>query len=445
MAKKTNIVKKTKGNLNLLLIVLVVVGWVCAIVKLTDNTAEKEQLALIENARGYMEDKLYIRAVNNYEKALNNYQFENNLQYETELLAIYKEAGMMTEYYELIDKRMEAQTAEKEEYTARAQAYIEEETYKAAINTLKNGIAIYNDEEMIQLKESIIYQHSEKVVDVAEFKQPGESWMIPTFNGEKWGYANKKGKKQLTFDYDEVTPFAGDYAVVKLNGVYTLIDQNGYWNAIDEIGLDAVADITENAIIGVKDGKYQLYSRTFKVLSEESFENIYANDNGSYMVQKNGKWAMLSGNLEPITDYIFTDVAVNSKGRVFAGDYAVVKDEKGYFLINANGEAMYETRFANAKGFEGGIYAVADANNKWGFANEKGEMTIDYQYTDAKSFSCKLGAVQHAGKWGYINKYNNMMIEAEYEDALPFIDGSAIVKNKGVGYTILTLKYYDLF
>ena len=39
-------------------------------------------------------------------------------------------------------------------------------------------------------------------------------------------------------------------------------------------------------------------------------------------------------NLKNVTDFVFTDVAVNSKNQVFSGNYAVVADENGYFLID---------------------------------------------------------------------------------------------------------------
>ena len=66
--------------------------------------------------------------------------------------------------------------------------------------------------------------------------------------------------------------FSGDYAVVKIDGVYTLIDQNGYWNAVDKNGLDQVIDIAGDKIIGVKDGKYGIYSNMFERLNEEDYE-----------------------------------------------------------------------------------------------------------------------------------------------------------------------------
>lgn len=445
MAKKINRVKRTKGNLNLLIIVFLAVGWICALTVATSDTAAKEQAALIEEAQGYLEDKLYIRAVNNYKSAISDYNTEDNLKLETELLNIYLQAEMMGDYYALMAKRIDKKTAAEEEYLILAQHYVASDSIPKALAVLNSGVEQFENEEMTNLRESIRYECKTKVIDYSVVEQlTGES-VIPAFNGEKWGYVTENGKVSLDFIYEEAIDFCGSYAVVKLDGVYTLIDKSGYWNAIDKNGLDEVKDISSSAIIAVKDGKYRIYSRIFGLLSEEEYDNVYMNDDGTYMVQKDGKWAILSASLEPVTKYIFTDVAVNSKGNVFQEGLAIVKDEEGYFHIDETGEPLYKKRFADAKGFEGGFCAVSEDGKKWGFANSRGEIIVECQYTDALSFSSNLAAVQYAGKWGYINKYNTMIIEPEYEEAYPFVDSKALVKTEQGSHRVLNLKYFDLF
>ena len=93
------------------------------------------------------------------------------------------------------------------------------------------------------------------------------------------------------------------------------------------------------------------------------------------------------------------------------------------------GKACYEKRFPNAKGYEGGYYAVSDSDGNWGFADEAGENVIPCQYVDAYSFSNQTAAVQYAGKWGYINQYGNMVINAEYSEALATVYKGNIIKN----------------
>lgn len=446
MAKKGNIVSRTKSNLILIVLAIFAVIWICAISVATDNSEEEEQLALIKTAKTYMEDKLYIRAVKNYKNAIANYKTEHNETLRKELLAIYLEAEMMGDYYSFITERIADKSAEEAEYVILAKYYMEGRKDTKALEVIQTGIKLFNNEELIAMQEQILYEYRTIDIEYNTLLQPSSEWIIPAFDGEKWGYMTSNGKVMLDNKYEEITYFDGSYAVVKLDGVYTLIDKNGYWNAVDKIPLEKVTDLSSSAIVGVKEGKYKLYTRTFGKLSDEAFDMLYANDNGTYMAKKNDKWALLSSELEEVTKDEFADVALNSQGNVFKGNYGMVKDKGGYFLMNAAGAKLYSARFVNAKGFEGsGNCAVADASGKWGYANSKGDVIIDYQYEDAKSFSDRLGAVKIDGKWGYVNKFNELKIDAVYEEAYPFINGKALVKTEDGIYEIITLKYYDYF
>lgn len=445
MAKKNNLVGGAKAKISLILIAGMAAGWGISGYTVVLQNSVRKQNAMVEKAEEFIPDKLYIRAANQYKEALKAYSTKNNLTYERRLLDIYAEGGMTEEYADLVDDRIEAKTALVDEYLSRAETLIEEESIKRAIRYLQQGIEIYGDSQLVDLCESVKYQYNTNGTDYQEGKLPSENWIIPMWNGEKWGYTGKNGRTNIEFEYDDATRFSGDYAVVKIDGVYTLIDQNGYWNAVDKNGLDQVIDIAGDKIIGVKDGKYGIYSNMFERLNEEDYENAHLNDNGMVVVKKDGKWAVLDGNMKNVTDFELTDVAVNSRGQVFSGKYAVVADGNGYFLIDQKGKACYEKRFPNAKGYEGGYYAVSDSDGNWGFADEAGENVIPCQYVDAYSFSNQTAAVQYAGKWGYINQYGNMVINAEYSEALPFLNGKAFAYDDQGNIEVLELKYFELF
>lgn len=445
MAKKNNLVGGAKAKISLILIAGMAAGWGISGYTVVLQNSVRKQNAMVEKAEEFIPDKLYIRAANQYKEALKAYSTKNNLTYERRLLDIYAEGGMTEEYADLVDDRIEAKTALVDEYLSRAETLIEEESIKRAIRYLQQGIEIYGDSQLVDLCESVKYQYNTNGTDYQEGKLPSENWIIPMWNGEKWGYTGKNGRTNIEFEYDDATRFSGDYAVVKIDGVYTLIDQNGYWNAVDKNRLDQVIDIAGDKIIGVKDGKYGIYSNMFERLNEEDYEDAHLNDNGMVVVKKDGKWAVLDGNMKNVTDFELTDVAVNSRGQVFSGKYAVVADGNGYFLIDQKGKACYEKRFPNAKGYEGGYYAVSDSDGNWGFADEAGENVIPCQYVDAYSFSNQTAAVQYAGKWGYINQYGNMVINAEYSEALPFLNGKAFAYDDQGNIEVLELKYFELF
>ena len=446
MKKKKNIVGKAKGSLTAAILLLVAAGWAAAAYSLAVDQDLQAQTALSRSAEAFLEDKLYIRAANAYIEAMTVYQTDYNGELEQKLLDVYRQGEMWTEYADLIDSRIEGGRASAEEYLWMGQTNLDSGSTNSALEYLEQGRKAFPDnEELSALGESVRYLYSARGTGVQTAKMPSADFYIPAFNGEKWGYLSSGGDIAIEFQYEEATKFSGNYAVVKIDGVYTLIDKNGYWNAVDKNGLEQVTDICGTRIVGVKDGKYRIYTNTFYPYSEEDYENIYLNANGTCFVQKGGKWALLDSGLEPVTEYIYTDVKPNSQGEVFYGNYAVVADAQGYYLINPDGEPWFDARFSDAKGIESGLVAVADSSGQWGFCDETGQLAVGCQYEDAHSFSAKLGAVKYAGKWGYVNQYNTMVIPNEFESAFPFIGASALAVDEQGNYVVLELKYYDIF
>ena len=445
MAKKKNVVKSAKGTTGALLVLMMAAGWAMTAYTVFLNTDARKQEAMISSARALTEDKLYIRAVAGFKEALKTYNTDNNLAYEEELLAIYREASMWEDYYAFIEQRISKGTAQIGEYKQLAQYYIDQESSAKAMGVLKTGMSLFQDPELNTMYESVCFEYSPVTTAYSQALMPASDWYIPTYNGEAWGYIGKNGRTILEFTYEEATRFSGNYAVVKTGGVFTLIDKQGYWNAVDKNGLDQVTALVGKRMVGVKDGKARVYTNTFVPVSEEAFDQVCLNDNGLIAVEKEGRWAILDSEMKPVTDYIFTDMAVNCRGQVFGKGYAVAADESGYFLIDEKGKPCYGQRFSNARGMEGGYYAVSDGSGRWGFADEKGQVVIDCQYEDVYSFSNHLAPVKYAGEWGYLNQSGAWAIEPEFDMAYPFYEGNSLVTDSLGNYRILSLKHYKLF
>lgn len=350
MAGKRNIVSKSKGRALALTVAVLSAGWFLAAVTALSGDEVRNQEAMIVSARQHLEDKLYVRAVSGYREALSAYRTENNRRYEDELLGIYREAGMLEEYYGMLEERVEEHSAGAEEYKELARFYLDKGSLYKAIPVLKQGMEDCQDDELTGLYESVIYGYSATGTTFTQTLMPAEDWYIPAYDGEHWGYIGADGRTLLDFIYEEATCFSDGYAVVKLDGAYILIDKKGYWNAIDKNDLDMVTSFAGGRLVGVKDGRFAIYNNVFRRLTEEGYDNIRLGGNGAAAVCRNGRWAFWDDRLEAVTDYCFTDVPANSRGLVFYGDYAVVSDESGYFLVNQKGKPYFEERFKEAKG-----------------------------------------------------------------------------------------------
>lgn len=457
MANK-NIVKHAKTNVIIGIIALVALGWLLSLTGIMQDTDKEKQEQLIASAQPLLEDGLYVPAARKYAAAL-AYQTENNTEIENKLVQIYKDGGVTAEYVELVRKRIETGTAKEQEYIDLANFYLTSGSTANAISLLGIAQKVYPDnEEICALAEENRYALSVKTLGFSDVKIYTEDGYMTASNGEKAGYLSDDGHDIQVFMYDEAFGYSGNYAVVKKDGQYSLIDKNGYKNGIDKNELEQVVSFTGTYLVGVKDGRYGIYTYTFLKESntdtkEEnvylsgngSFENVYLSENGLFFVQMDGKWILLDKNFEPVTDKQFLDVKANQEGFAFSKGYAVVADEKGYYVINEKGEEFSDVRFTDAKGVENGYVAVADVSGKWGFANCDGTMIIDYQYEDAYSFSGKVAAVKYLGKWGYINRYNMLVIENQYETVTPFVGRNAIATDQIGNTMLLTLKFYDYF
>jgi len=77
--------------------------------------------------------------------------------------------------------------------------------------------------------------------------------------------------------------------------------------------------------------------------------------------------------------------------------------------------------------------AWAKLNNSYGYINEDYSIAIDFEYTDANSFSEDLALVKQFGKYGYINKLGEVVIPFHYTYAYDFSEGLAAVQIKEDG------------
>ena len=97
--------------------------------------------------------------------------------------------------------------------------------------------------------------------------------------------------------------------------------------------------------------------------------------------------------------------------------------------MTTQGQKVFDTAFAGMKAPESadGYIAVANEEGKWGFVDRAGNLVIDYQYDDAKSFSDHLAAVKQGDEWVYISESGAVVIENVFYDAQPFHNGVAVV------------------
>lgn len=426
------------------ILLLLLVGWIAAVQASRSTEVIDTQTALWEQAKVYADKELYVRAIPYYRQAL-GYSTENNTAIESDLLETYYNFGETESYLSLVESRAAAGTATEQEYLTAAELYVKSNSFPKAAALLKTGIAKLGSEALVDYFEANRYGCTIYMTSYDIVLPTKNNDVMPAYDGSKWCYIDSKAHRMTPAIYDYASSFnSSGYAAVLLDGTYFCINSGADKYGVDETGVEEVLGITDRFILAKQDGKYGYYNCDFVCVSETNrFDELTVNSDGLAAVKQDGKWGFITDGGEAAYGFAFDDVAVNSIGAVFGGGAAMVQYSGEWFLIGTGFEKLCQTGFAGAKAPEGnGYIAVCNDEGLWGYIDRAGNLVIDYQYSDARSFSCGLGAVEIAGKWGYISERGELVIEAKYDDAQPFRSGVAQVKLI-TGVSLLHLDYYE--
>ena len=425
------------------LFALAIIGWGVGIQASAGLKEKKEQAALVNQADTFMQKELYVRAIPLYEEAMTKYSTGREDEIENRLVDAYYQRGDMTAYNNLVKDRADRKVATEDEYIKSATNLLDSYSGKQAMELLRTGLNNMDSENIRNLYEDNRYAYSIRYTNFQEI-MPVMSGFAPAYTGEYWCYIDNKGHMQRN-TYEFVTRFNQDgLAVVKKNGKFYAINDNEEKYGIDELGVENVYDVAGNSVIAQKNGKYGFYDFDFGLKSESfQFDFISGLASGVYAVKSGDKWGVISQDAKVIVEPgTFSDIAINSVGTAYSYSVAMAKDDRGWFMINEKGERLNNAVFANAKAPESKEYiAVADNNGKWGFADSKGNVVINYQYDDAFSFSNGVAAVRNGNNWHYISAYNKQAIPLDFDNAQPFHNGVAFAYY-GEGMSIIKLTYY---
>lgn len=157
-------------------------------------------------------------------------------------------------------------------------------------------------------------------------------------------------------------------------------------------------------------------------VSDASNDNIQNLDNNN-----------ITENQAVVAYEVNTDVAVKikkTKGVLIALIIIVI-----LYSVSAAGYLVYDMFIAknNKISEEYTLFyenlVPVESDNKWGYMNNAGELTINPQFESVERFSEGLASVEINGKYGYIDKTGNFVINAQWDYAGDFEDDLAIVGN----------------
>lgn len=418
-------------------LVLLIISW--AVVIGSKSNSEK-QMELISQAKVYIEDKVYILAIPLLEEA-NQYHAKYTLEAEEELkksyLAMINQRGYRRKYINLLEKQMNRKGAASEVFIEAAQFYMDSSKLSEALIIMKKGIVKTEDEELTKMYEENRYSYKmgnsiyDNVTDIYEAT-------IGVQTGGLWGIAKSNGVLQIPCEYEKISTYSEDRAIVqKDEEIYAVDKENNRLALLKEKIFDFGNYANGRVTLLTKEG-WKRASGEFEI-GNILFEEIGTYSDGYAAAKQNGKWGVIDLSSDWLIPAENDSIIMDELGCCYAQGAVFVKNGE-YVSLFIDGKQV-EGAYEDAKPFNKEGYAAVKKNGKWGFINLLGEKMIDFQFEDAFSFGQHLAAVKVGEFWGYINLEGEIVIEPLFLEAKKFGNGSAPVLTER-GWQFITLVEY---
>ncbi len=403
-----------------------------------------EYKELINQARKYSENNLCQKAMMVYDQALAE---EDSVELRLEMAKNYKqgmENGEFDSYYKYSNFLFDI----LEKYRKEPKAYDVVIQYFFDFNKIEDCVlAIYQAEEFnIETDTVDKIRNNVRYLCVTNFSTfenisftPEDSYLI---KNEKYSMhnANMGSINGMKFNY--ATPMLNGYALVK-DGEYTYLISDAsireayFPNEITES--TGVGDSLVACKIGAEYSYYDLSGK--KVFGSYQFAGRFAN--GIAPVKTDKGWSLINTDGEQIGNTYFEDIKLSQANDCAQSGIVIAKLNGKYNLYDCKLKKISDYSFDNSDVFidKSELLAVEE-NGKWGYINVSGEVVIKPQYEAAKSFSNGLAGIKDGEFWSFINERNEKVITGEFNDVNYFnSQGNCFVKNEN--YWFYLSRYYN--
>lgn len=406
---------------------------------ITSKSDAEKQLELMEQADQYLQDEVYIRAIPLLETAT-AYRDEYTLQAEETLKGVYlkmiQKSGYARKYTDLLDKQMARKDAAPEVFLEAASYYLKLSRYGLAFSVLKDGIEKTGSQDLVDLYEANRYQYTvnrDTYQDVTAIYNGAIQVKLDGF----WGLANARGNLLIPCEYDQVSTFSEDRAIVRKGKTISAVDQDNNRLALLHEAAEEVGSFGGGRVSLRTDAGWQRASGELQVGSM-AFEAIGMYSNGYAPAKINGRWGLVDTGSEWLLQPEYDGVIQDELGRCYAQEAVFVKKgDQAVLLVDGQQIGAYE----DAKPFQDD-WAAVKKDGKWGFIDVDGTIKIDFQFDDALSFGQHLAAVRQGDLWGYVSLEGQVVIEPIFLEAKSFCKGCAPVRDAD-GWKFITLLEYE--
>lgn len=424
---------KVRALIAVIIIAMLGMGWLSFVWEKGSALAEYNKN--IKQGDTFVEEKLYDRAIaqyeaamtyktsrDNWEKLLNAYRLRSN---EIEIYG----HGAVEDYIRKLDEAVRIFGNDEKMTLELADLYIEDDDYKEAYKVLtkakENGI---NSEALNNKLEQVRYTYQLESRGIKTFYPYANKEYIVT-NGVQWGILNAEGEVSRAFDYTYINQSGdGNIKIVTKENDSRLYDENEKVLGIFDFAVNDAKRFSEG-LVAIKNGETYSYYNSFaqKVFGE--YEDAGAFKDGKAAVKKDGKWGIVNAKGEAVSEFKYDSIVLDFESKYIHNGVIVASEGGKYSFYDENLNKISDfTCDEIGVPTDDGIYAFR-IGDKWGYVTADGKEIIKPEYEGAKSFSKGLAAVCINEKWGFINKNNKIVIENEFLNADYFNENGVCLVN----------------
>lgn len=356
-------------------------------------------------------------------EALENYDNENTLWYEKDVLRVkqdgkygvldFKEKLVVPCEYDSIvalkgtsNSLLTTKEGKKGIIDNTGAVLIENEykNIKAISDKYENGYIVQNESG----KYGVISWNKKVAVevkydDVKSIYGNGNYYAVK--ESGKWKIVDTDGEEYLSGKYDDIISIDNEYAVVKKSGKYGVVSIADNTSVIDVKYQNITYAAGSNYIVKLNN-KYGIVDVNGVTLIEPTYSNLVYRANTNFYEGTNKDYT---------SDLIDTDMNVKLTGII-----SEINTNSGYMIVRVGEEyKYYNFKFEekNSKDvLNGNTIFLSKKDGKYGFVDKNGIVVVDYIYDDAcEQNEFGYASIKKDGLWGCVDSTGTVKMAPSYK------------------------------
>ncbi len=257
--------------------------------------------------------------------------------------------------------------------------------------------------------------------------------LFPVRIDGEWGYVNENGRIRIEPDFNSANLFAEGLARVR-EGSVGYIDPEGEY--VIEPRFQNGRSFSQDLAAVEVDNRWGYINKSGAFVINPQFQEAYNFIDGrAFVLTSSFDWEYIdqTGQIIRTIDTPELNDFDNISDNQYSSGLALVfnEDVNQFGFIDRDGNMSIDFQYSEARAFYDG-YAAIKVSDRWGFIDNRGNISIQPRYIEAGNFGDGLVPVrENTNDWGYADRRGNIIIEPQFEEARQFSEGRAAVLVNG--------------